>query len=280
MSIRGKVLAAAAALTLIGGVSTGAVLTAGTARAATPSCGPACIDIFSKNFGSYGSPQFALDVFRQGERAGQPIILFRQSNADPAEDFTLSFEGQVSDFFASGLVSSAFALHYGCETGLRFTGGTGGTFNCTSTDPVTGRSITFPDLYAFEIEYAPFGVDSGLCVGATSAVPGSKVSLQPCGTTAGTVWAADTLDSCPFTNPLYSLEVQAINGLDTNFSHPSVLTYPASSFPTDKPRPQLLVKNLTGFSQNGPPSPNPSGCQSIVGADTSQLWSAYLGIAK
>ncbi len=39
-----------------------------------------------------------------------------------------------------------------------------------------------------------------------------------------------------------------INGSDTNFSHPFVLTYPGNGFPTDKPRPQLQVKNLTGFS--------------------------------
>ena len=44
-----------------------------------------------------------------------------------------------------------------------------------------------------------------------------------------------------------------INGSDTNFSQPSVLTYPINGFPTDKPRPQLTVTNLTGFS-NGPVS--------------------------
>ena len=40
----------------------------------------------------------------------------------------------------------------------------------------------------------------------------------------------------------------AINGSDTNFSHPFVLTYPGASFPTDMPRAQLYVSNLTGFS--------------------------------
>jgi len=280
MSIKSKVLAAAATLTLVSGLSMAGALTAG---AATPSCGPNCIDIFSKNFGSYppGSPQFALDVFKQKQATGQPIILFRQANSNPAEDFTLSFEGQVSDFFDAGMVSPAFALHYGCEPGIRFTSGTGGTLvSCTITDPLTRTTITYPDLYAFEIEYAPFGVESGLCAGATSAAPGSKVSLQPCGVSAGTVWAADTLDSCPFTNPLYSLEVQAINGLDTNFSHPSVLTYPASGFPTDTPRPQLTVQSLTGFSQTGNPPPLNQTCGGLAvnGPDNNQLWGAVQGI--
>ncbi len=253
-----KILAAAATLALAGGL--GAV--AGTAHAATPSCGSNCIDVFSKNFGSYSNPQFVLDVLRQGAKVGQPIILFREANSDPAQDFTVANEGQVSDFYAAGMVSSAFALHYGC--------------NWNNFQNKCGNS--FPDLYAFEVEYAPFGVDSGLCVGATSAAAGAKVSLQPCGVNAGTVWAVDTLDSCP-SNPLYSLEAQAINGLDTNFSHPSVLTYPRSGFPTDKPRPQFFLSQLTGFSQTGGTGrAGACGGLAVTGPDNDQLFGAVAGV--
>ena len=93
------------------------------------------------------------------------------------------------------------------------------------------------------------------------------------------MWSADTLDSCP-TNPLYSVEVQAINGLDTNFSQPSVLTYPASSYPTDKPRAQLYLSQLTGFSQTGNPSPGPQTCGGLAvnGPNNSQLWGAIQGV--
>jgi hypothetical protein len=220
--------------------------------------------LFSKNFGSYLNPQFALDVFRQGAKVGQPIILFRESNSDPALDFTATSEGQVSDFFQAGLVSAAFNLHYGCNWNV-------------FEDQCGNR---FPDLFAFEMEYAPFGVLSGLCVGATSALPGTKVTLQPCGVNAGTVWAVDTLDSCPFTNPLYSFEAQAINGLDTNFSHPSVLTYPASGSPTDKPRPQLYLSELTGFSQTGGVTPSTVACGGLAvsGPDNNQLFGAWRGV--
>jgi hypothetical protein len=188
----------------------------------------------------------------------------------------VSFQGFVSDFFAAGMVSPAVMIHYGCLPGDEITnpGGQGGTLTC-------GPNAR--DLPAGELEYAPFGVESGLCAGVAgkslAAVGTAKVTLQPCGTGAGTVWILDTLDAgkCNFSfvndNPL-------INGLDSNFSLPSVLTYPAGSFPTDKPRAQLEVANLTGFSQNGPPSPNPSGCVSIVGPDTNQLWSAGFGILK
>ncbi len=52
MSIKSKVLAAAATLTLVGGVGAAGALTAGSASAATPSCGTSCINIFTKQFGT------------------------------------------------------------------------------------------------------------------------------------------------------------------------------------------------------------------------------------
>ena len=117
MSIKSKVLAAAATLTLVSGVGAAGALTAGTASAATPSCGPSCINLFSHQFGNFASPNYTVDVLRQGEKTGQPIILFRQANFDPALDWTVAFQGLTSDFFAAGLVSSAVALHYGCIAG-------------------------------------------------------------------------------------------------------------------------------------------------------------------
>src|SRR5271163_2118535 len=112
MSIKSKVLAAAATLTLVGGVGMAGALTAGSASAATPSCGGACIDIFSHQFGTHKSPNYVVDVLRQGEKTGQPIILFRTANFDPAEDFTFAFQGTVSDFYSAKLVTAALNLHY------------------------------------------------------------------------------------------------------------------------------------------------------------------------
>jgi hypothetical protein len=246
MSIKSKVLATAATLTLVGGIGTAGALTAGTASAATPSCGNSCIDVFSHQFGTHKSPNYVVDVLRQGEKVGQPIILFRTANFDPAEDFTVAFQGTVSDFFAAGLVSAAVNLHYG------------------------GGAAGFPDDFAFENEYAPFGVDSGLCLGvAATAFNDEGVTLQPCGVSSKTVWIVDTFDS-PTT--LFNGYVPLINGSDTNFSHPFVLTYPNNSFPTDKPRPQLVVTNITG-SSNGPGP--------VLGTvNVNQLWGADFGILK
>jgi hypothetical protein len=238
MSIKSKVLASAATLTLVGGVGSVGAL---SASAATPSCGFSCIEVFSHDFGTHFRPNFVMDVLRQGERVGQPIILFRTSNADPAEDFTISFQGLVSDFFAAGLVSAAVNLHYG------------------------GGATGFPDDFAYEIEYAPYGVDSGLCTGVGStAVAGTKIALEPCGVSAKTVWIVDSSDST------FSGYVPLINGSDTNFSHPYVMTYPATGYPTDMPRPQLYTANLTGFS-NGTFN-NPSG------VNDNQLWGFDQGV--
>ncbi len=258
MSIKSKVLAAAATLTLVGGLGAAGALTAGSASAATPSCGNACIDVFSHQFGTHKSPNFVVDVLRQGERVGQPIILFRTANFDPAEDFTVAFQGTVADFFAAGLVSSAVALHYGCVAGS--------SPSCQSKTNPHG----FPNDFAFENEYAPFGVDSGLCLGvAATAFNDEGVTLQPCGVSSKTVWIVDTFDS-PTT--LFNGYVPLINGSDTNFSHPFVLTYPNNSFPTDRPRPQLVVTNITG-SSNGPGP--------VLGTvNVNQLWGADFGILK
>src|SRR6266702_113504 len=102
MSIKSKVLAATATLTLVGGVGTVTALSAG---AATPSCGHDCIDIFSREFGTHHHPNF-------------------------------------------------------------------------------------------ELESAHYGVDRGVCVGvAGTAVQNERVSLQPCGVSAKTVWILDINDS-------------------------------------------------------------------------------------
>ena len=239
MSIKSKVLAAAATLTMVGGVGMAGALSAGTASAATPSCGGSCINVFAKQFGTHHSPNFTVDVLRQGERAGQPVILFRTANYDPALDWTVAFQGTVADFYAAKLVSPALNLHYSA-------------------------------LPAFENEYAPYGVDSGLCLGvATTAVQGEGVTLQPCGVSANTVWVLDYRDSWSIFN--HGGYIPLINGSNTNFSHPFVLTYPINAFPTDMPRPQLIVTNLTGFS-------NGFGFPELGSVTSNQLWGANFGV--
>ena len=253
MSFKSKVLAGAATLALVGGVGTAGAL---SASAATPSCGASCLNLFSRDFGTHRSPNFVVDVFRQGAKLGQPIILFKTSNSDPALDFTNSLQGTTADFLAAGLVSPAVALHYGCIAGVNF--------------PTCVAGVNDP---AFELEYAPFGVDSGLCVGvAATAVANEGVTLQSCGVSARTVWIWDIGKNADDPAALRHGYFPLINGSTTNFSHPFVLTYPNNGFPTDKPRPQIRVNNLTGFSNGAGPI--------ISSVSSNQLWSFRLGVLK
>jgi hypothetical protein len=211
MSVKNKVLAAAATLTMVGGLSAAGAL---SASAATPSCGNSCIDIFSYEFGHHSSPNFVMDVKQGTTRAGTPIILYRTSDNDAAEDFTVSFQGTVNDFYQAGLVSSALNLHYS-------------------------------HFAAFEFEYSPNGVDSGLCVGVGSTAGNqTPVALEPCGQSSKTVWVVDSYDT------IRGGYVPLINGSDTNFSHPYVLHYPGNGYPTDTPRPQLNTYELQKYSNN------------------------------
>ena len=109
------------------------------------------------------------------------------------------------------------------------------------------------------------GSIGGLCAGVGStAAAGVKVALEPCGVSSKTVWIVDSSDST------FSGYVPLINGSDTNFSQPFVLTYPGGGYPTDMPRAQLFVTNLTGFS-NGTFN-NPSG------VNDNQLWGFDQGV--
>jgi hypothetical protein len=228
MSIKSKIFAAAATLTMVGGIGTAGALTAGTASAATPSCGHNCIDLYSREFGTHAHPAFVLDVYRQQAKAGAPIILWAATNSDPAEDFTVAAQGTVNDFYKAGLVSASLDLHYA-------------------------------NFEAYELEYAPYGAESGYCVGvATTAADGTGVTLQPCGESSKTIWVVDSYDT------IKGYYVPLINGSDTNFSNPYVLNYPGNSYPTDQPRPQLTTWTLSKYS-NGTVYDN-------------QMWSADYGV--
>ena len=79
----------------------------------------------------FHTPQFVLDVQGGSETTGAHIIMFRASNSDRAEDFTVSNQGTVHDFYKAGLVTASLNLHY-------------------------------KNNEAYELEYSPFGANSGL----------------------------------------------------------------------------------------------------------------------
>jgi hypothetical protein len=213
MSIKSKVLAAAATLTPVGGVGMAGALTAGTASAATPSCGHSCINIFSHSHesGTFRDPAYVVDMIRQDEKTSQPVIPFKTPNFDPAEDRSVSFQGAVADSSETGPAGAEHTLHYGCAPPANFA--------------ACYRQISVPvNDPAYTIEYAPYGGDSGLCAGVTAAEFNDEgVTLPPGGVPAKTLGIAD-IDN-PAT--LLAASVAPINGSNTNFAQPFVLTYQA-----------------------------------------------------
>jgi hypothetical protein len=247
MSIKSKVLATAATLTVVGGVLAAGTIGAGPARAETPSCGAFnffCIDVFSKQFGTHKDPGFLMDVFQQGARVGQPIILFRVSSGDPALDFTV-------DDLINPKTFSPYTVKQLAAMGVPFAAVT---------------ASEYANSPAVEFEYSPYGVNSGLCVGlatgGASPTQGEGVTLENCGVTTGTLWIINA------SNPIQAFTggyTALINGANANFSHQYALTYPTNGYPTDEPRPQLYVHTVETFSQGYP---------YIV---TNQLWGADFG---
>jgi hypothetical protein len=207
MSIKTKVLAAVATLTVAGGVST---VVASPASAATPECGPHCVQIFSAKFGTPANPGFVETVFRGIAKAGVPTGLHRVSSTDPAGDMIVSRTGRVSDFYATGMVSAAVNDHYG-------------------------------NLQGVQIGYAPRGKVTGLCAGlATTAYQNEGLSLQPCSTPGTTVFVIDTADS-PATAPTY---FPIVNASTTDFVHPYTMTIDGN--PAHECFVRIRVRHLIG----------------------------------
>ena len=112
-------------------------------------------------------------------RPRRPVILFHTTKSDSARHWIVSSQGTTANFYAAGRIGAAVAQHYGCIPRVNFP-------NCYGH---TAVAVNDP---AFEIEYAPNNVVSGLCMGVASiAVQGEGVTLQPCGVSARTVWIAD-----------------------------------------------------------------------------------------
>ncbi len=187
--------------------------------AATSSCGASCTDFSSGLYGAASNPAFVLANVPQTQNIGQPLTLAGASNTDAGEDFTVSTQGTVSDFIAAGLIAPGMS--------------------------------PYGSLAAYEFEYSPSGVQTGLCVGVgATPADGTGVALEPCGTSAKTVWIPDT--------QLAGSDHPLINGAtNTNFSNPFVLSALGPGFP-------LFTSTLHKSSGNT--------------AFTNQLWGEKTGV--
>lgn len=227
-----KALAFVAALIVAGSVVI-AVATP-SADAATPACSDSsdtCISIFSRELGTYADPNVVEAVLHGVAKVGQPVILERASSSDPSEDF-IPRGGLVSDFYAAGMVSAEANSHYG-------------------------------NLNAAQIEYAPYGKASDLCVGlAAVAFQNEGLTLQPCTvpatTVTTTVWIIDTAD---YPAGYFTI----VNGSTTDFRRPFAMTYPRDQQAADQRTQQIKLRRLQ-FLSNEHTVPD------------RQLWGALFGV--
>lgn len=206
MSIKNKVLAAAAMLTVVGGISSVGTL---SASAATPACGSRCGSVFSRELGTYAQPNVVEDVLQGVASVGQPVILKQASASDPSEDI-IPHRGLVSAFYAAGMVSGNVNDHY-------------------------------RTLIAVQQEYAPGGVGTGLCVGvASDAYQNEGLTLQPCSVPARTVWIIDMPDS-PATAPQY---FPIVNASTTDFRRPFAMDLPQDEVASAQQTLQIHLRHL------------------------------------
>ena len=208
LSIKRRVLAAAAALMIVGGVSAAAT---GAASAATEACDTRCISVFSSELGTYEHPNFVEAVLGGGgANVGQPVGLKPASGTDPSEDILpggATRGGTVSDFYADGLVSAEANRHYG-------------------------------HLDAVQQKYAPFGHETGLCVGlARVAYQNEGLTLQPCDDPT-TVWVIYPAPAAT-TGGYFPI----VNATTTDFRRPFAMHLPRNEVASGKPL-QMQVRRL------------------------------------
>ena len=203
MFITRKLWALVATLALCGAVAA-AVLSVTAATAASSQCGTLCVSIYNKGLGLPGPVEDILDGVAA---VGQPVILKQDSNSDPSED-TMAHTGLVSSFYAAGMVSSDANSHFG----------------------------GFP---AAQIEYAPNGVATGLCVGLASLPHENEgLTLEPCSTPGVTVWILD-FGVSPV-NGYFAI----INAATTDFDHPFAMSLNPDELSSDQQLLQILVRRL------------------------------------
>ena len=179
-----------------------------SASAATPACGQFCIGVFSSELGTYSSPNFVEHVFGGSALQGTETGLTTASNTDSSEDFMNPVLGNVDAYYKLGMVSEAVDNAY-------------------------------HTWKASQLEYAPNGNPTGLCVGVpTDPYTNEPLSLQPCTVPGRTVWIIGS-SLAPNAHGYFPI----ISGATANFAHPYSMTYP-NHIDTNEPLPPIRLAPL------------------------------------
>lgn len=199
MSIKRLLLASAALMCAVG-------LEVAPAIAATPQCGQKCGSIFSRELGEYGNYGPIETVLDGQATIGQPVILKAASNTDPAQDI-IPRVSSVKQAHDKGLVSAEVAAHYG-------------------------------ELPAVQQEFAPFGIESHMCVGLDKPPHQNQgLALQTCNSERS-VWILD------FPNAPSADFFPIVNASNRDFEHPYAMDLRRNQIVNGRNTPQIVVRRL------------------------------------
>jgi hypothetical protein len=183
--------AAGGALCLaVAGTASATPAKTGPVKNATSACGSQCFDLSNLQLGLHF-------IQNKSNTASAKISLRQASNSFTNEDFIDDAVGTVSDYCSASPGAQQFnstgyiCTHYGSDN-------------------------------VYEANFAPDSTETGRCAGVAVANGANQnVTLQPCGATKRTMWIADAGDGTVHHGHFYTPWIQ---GSDTNFSHPLVLT--------------------------------------------------------
>jgi hypothetical protein len=229
LPIKRKVLTAVATLTVVCGMGAAAT---GVASAASPQCAERCISVFSSELGSYDQLNFVEAVLGDGgARIGQPVGLKKANKFDPTQDIKPDGPipmavAKVSDFYAAGMVSAEANRHYG-------------------------------HLDAVQQRYAPFDMDTDLCVGLAAVKQNEGLTLQPCDVPGTTVWVVQMDLATP------AGYFPIVNAATTDFRRPFSMHLPRNEVASGKPL-QMQARHLQFLTDENT-------------LRARQLWGAWLG---
>jgi hypothetical protein len=186
-------------------------------------CGALCVSLSSSRLGADLTLNVAMtDNNGQGGKAGRKLNVRTGADVLPDGDFSLSFDGRVSQFCGTDAHDYFAPTTYVCANDSGFA--------------------------AFEVQWTPFGQSTGLCAGVAVANKAAEnVTLRPCGASDHTLWIADAAhgtghgcrsagNNCPW-----------MNASDSSFRKPFVLTLNgATTAPADQLRLAPMNLKATG----------------------------------
>ncbi|MGO9080647.1 MAG: hypothetical protein ACLQDY_16640 [Streptosporangiaceae bacterium] len=210
-------MSAAAGLLMLGATGAQAAVHPHHAiRNATPACGVNCSDVSSLllGTGTIVNAYISGDTGSVPAHPGQLVNLKLASNSHPNEDFQFEAVGTVSQF---------------CGTLL---------------SPVSVACLDYASNTAYELDWSPFGNDSGYCAGTVGTPgPDMPVRLVDCGRSEGSLLISEGNDYTAANSDVYD---SFISGATTQFSHPYVLSVNAGTSRPDNQLQLVRQNTLTG----------------------------------